>query len=201
MPFVVGVTGGIGAGKTTVTDLFEAQGVVVVDADLIAREVVLPGEPTLERIVQRYGEEILLDDKTLNRRKLREIIFNDDGERLWLESITHPAIRKLTEERLKHASSPYVIFSSPLLLETDQHLLADHIVAIDVPEETQVTRACSRDQQTEQQIRSIIAKQISRTERLARAQSIIDNSQSLSHTATQVQALHQTFTMQAKPHS
>lgn len=198
MPLVVGITGGIGAGKTTVTDIFEELGISVVDADLLSREVVAVGSPTLNIISQHFGSSILLTDGSLNRSKLRSIVFTDDVERRWLESVTHPAIRKLTEDRLTSASSPYVVLSSPLLLETDQHTLVDHIVVVDIPVEQQIERASRRDAQSTSQIQAIIEKQISRTDRLARANHIIDNSESIDHTRSQVQALHQAFTIAAK---
>lgn len=197
MALVIGVTGGIGSGKTTVTNMFALFGIVVVDADLIAREVVQAGEPCLIEIAQRFGPSILLPDGNLNRKKLRDIIFADNNERLWLESVTHPAIRTLTEQRLADATSLYAILSSPLLFETDQHTLTNKIVAVDVAESQQVERACSRDGQTAEQIQAIMQKQISRTARLTKADYVIDNSQSLDHTQSQVQALHQTFTMLA----
>lgn len=197
MALVIGITGGIGSGKTTVTNMFEPLGIEVVDTDLIAREVVQPQQPCLEAITQRYGSQILLADGNLNRKKLRDIVFADNSERLWLESVTHPAIRQLTVQRLGTANPPYVILSSPLLLETDQHTLTDKIVAVDVEEAQQIERASARDGQSVEQIQAIMQKQITRQARLAKADYVIDNSQTLEHTHSQVQALHQTFTMWA----
>ena len=197
MALVIGVTGGIGSGKTTVTNMFEPLGIEVVDTDLIAREVVQPQQPCLAAITQRYGPQILLADGNLNRKKLRDIVFADNSERLWLESVTHPAIRQLTVQRLRTAKSPYVILSSPLLLETDQYTLTDKIVAVDVDEAQQIERASARDGQSVEQIQAIMQKQITRQARLTKADYVIDNSQTLEHTHSQVQALHQTFTMLA----
>lgn len=175
----IGVTGGIASGKSTVARAFAAYGIPWVDADDVAREVVEPGEPALAEITARYGNKVLTKDGRLNRRALREIVFRDSTERHWLESVTHPRIRqRLLEclQRMRASAAPYHLLISPLLFESGQHELADRTLAIDIPESLQISRTTSRDDVDEAQARAIIAAQMSRSERLARADDIIDNS-------------------------
>lgn len=190
---IVGVTGGIGSGKTTVTDLFAELGISVVDTDVNARRVVEPGSAGLIQITKKFGDQVLLPDKTLNRRALREIIFSDPDAKTWLESLLHPLIHNLTTSELQNASSPYCVLSSPLLLETSDKDRVDRILVIDVPMETQLSRAMKRDSADENQIRAIIASQMHRDERLALANDVIDNSGSLELTHKQVLDLHERY--------
>lgn len=178
MNYVLGLTGGIGSGKTTVANLFAELGIALVDADLIAREIVQPGEPALEQIVEHFGATILQTDGSLDRAKLRQIIFATPAERSWLEQLTHPLIRQKIQQRLDQADSDYAILVSPLLLETDQHLLCDHILVIDLPETLQVARTVQRDGNSEEQVNAILKAQCSRAQRLEQGDSVIDNSQS-----------------------
>ena len=200
-PFVVGLTGGIGSGKSTVADLFAEQGIELVDADLIAREVVEPGQPAITAIVKRFGPEILLTDGTLDRAQLRQRVFVDPAQRQWLETLTHPLIRQLTEQRLQQAQSPYVMLVSPLLLETDQHQLCDHIVVVDLPEEEQIQRSSRRDNNSEVQIKAIMQAQCNRQQRLEKTDSLIDNSGTLGALPAQVQQLHLKLLQLAKQHT
>ena len=175
---IIGVTGGIASGKSTVARAFEALGVPWVDADDVAREVVEPGEPALAEIHERFGRRVLNDDGTLNRRALREIVFADPAERRWLESVTHPRIRaRLTEHlaRLQASGAPYVLLVSPLLFESGQSEMADRCLVIDVPETLQIERTAARDDVDEAQARAIVAAQMPRAERLARADDVLDN--------------------------
>ncbi|EPC03481.1 hypothetical protein L861_18250 [Litchfieldella anticariensis FP35 = DSM 16096] len=175
----IGVTGGIASGKSTVARAFAAHGIPWVDADDVAREVVEPGEPALAEITARYGNKVLTKDGRLNRRALREIVFRDSTERHWLESVTHPRIRQRLLgclQRMRASAAPYHLLISPLLFESGQHELADRTLAIDIPESLQISRTTSRDDVDEAQARAIIAAQMSRSERLARADDIIDNS-------------------------
>jgi dephospho-CoA kinase len=179
---VVGLTGGIGSGKSTIARLFAEHGVHWVDADDVAREVVAPGTPALEAIARHFGERILLETGALNRAELRTLIFQDEQERQWLETLLHPLIRESILDQLHPRGShlrdyqlPYTLLVSPLLLETDQHELVDRIVVIDVPVDVQIARTVARDTNTEEQIQRIIAAQMSREERLRRADHIIDN--------------------------
>ncbi|MCW8886592.1 MAG: dephospho-CoA kinase [Motiliproteus sp.] len=196
--FVVGLTGGIGSGKSTVAKEFEALGIVQVDADIIAREVVEPGQPALSAIAEHFGNDILLEDGSLNRPLLRERIFADKHQRLWLEQLLHPVIRQLTIKRLEQASSEYCLLTSPLLLETDQHILTDHILVVDIPEALQLERTTARDNNSTAQVQAIIEAQIDRQKRLNRADSVIDNSTDPSALSRQVKELHNLFLQLAK---
>ncbi|WP_075178772.1 dephospho-CoA kinase [Neptunomonas phycophila] len=188
---IVGLTGGIGSGKTSASNQFMALGIPVIDSDVIAREVVLPGMPALSAISEHFGTAILQDDGQLNRAALRQKIFQDNHEKQWLESLLHPLIRERTINQLTEASKgkPYIILSSPLLLETDQHTLCDVIVIVDLLEQQQVERATRRDKNSTEQIKRIIAAQISREERLTRADYILDNSGSYEQLIEQVNNL------------
>ncbi|MCE8002247.1 dephospho-CoA kinase [Billgrantia ethanolica] len=193
---IVGVTGGIASGKSTVARAFAALGVPWVDADDVAREVVEPGEPALTEIAGRYGERVLQADGSLNRRALREIVFADEGERRWLESVTHPRIRQRIVahlERLQAEGAPYVLLVSPLLFESSQSEMADRCLVIDVPESLQIARTASRDDVDDAQARAIVAAQMPRSERLARADDVIDNTGSEADLAAQVAELDRRY--------
>jgi len=191
--FIVGLTGGIGSGKSTVSECFEKFGVVVVDADILAREVVEPGTPSLIAISDKFGNNILDEDGVLNRAQLREIVFADGAKKTWLEKLLHPAIRDLMLSRLQSSPSPYTLLVSPLLLETDQRKLADRILVVDVPVETQLKRTLKRDGSNEATIKSIINSQIGRTERLAAADDILSNDQSSDTLPAKVLSLHNKY--------
>ncbi len=198
MSLVVGVTGGIGSGKSAVTDRFEALGITVVDADLAARVVVEPGRPALAAIAEHFGDDILQADGTLDRAALRAVVFADDAERRWLESLTHPLIGQEILDQLTASTSPYTILASPLLLETTQRDLVDSVVLVDVPVEVQVSRTMARDDNDEAQVRRIIAAQMPREEKLARADIVIDNSGTLEALDARVAELHDEFLRKAK---
>jgi len=189
---IVGLTGGIGSGKSTVARLFAAQGVHWVDADDVAREVVAPGTPALKAIARHFGDQILLESGGLNRAELRTLIFQDENERKWLEQLLHPLIREAMLEQLhpRDYHLPYTLLVSPLLLETDQHELVDQIVVIDVPVEVQIPRTVSRDSNTHEQVQRIIDAQMSRDDRLQKADFVIDNASGVESAKTQVNALH-----------
>lgn len=191
--FVVGLTGGIGSGKSTVSEHFCQLGIDIVDSDAIAREVVAPGTAALQQIHKKFGDSVMQSDGRLNRAALRHIIFDQPDARQWLESITHPIIGQRTEELLAGASSPYVVFASPLLLQSGQHVLASRICVVDLPEAMQIARAASRDGAQLEAIKKIIRTQISREQRLSRADDIIDNGGTLENTLRQVETLHQQY--------
>ncbi|MBV1931616.1 MAG: dephospho-CoA kinase [Porticoccaceae bacterium] len=193
MKYIVGLTGGIGSGKSAVAALFREHGIQVVDADIAARRVVEPGTPALQAIADHFGEATLLDDGTLDRAALRQIIFDTEDERLWLEQLLHPAIGQWIADELASAESPYAILESPLLLETTQHEMADCSLVVDVEEQTQIDRASARDGNTPEQIKAIISAQMSRELRLTRADDVIDNNASLEALLEPVQALHQKY--------
>ena len=192
-PLVIGLTGGIGSGKSTVASMFGELGVHWVDADIVAREVVEPGTPALAAIADHFGAQILQGDGTLDRAALRTIIFRDEGEREWLEALLHPTIREELARQLKPANytMPYVLLVSPLLLETDQHTLVRKAIVVDVPEQTQIERTMSRDSNDREQVERIIAAQIPRKHRLERADFVIHNDRPLDEVRAQVADLHQ----------
>lgn len=191
-PVVFGLTGGIGSGKSTVARMFGELGVHWVDADNVAREVVEPGSRGLAAIADHFGTEILQADGTLDRAALRTIVFQDAEQREWLEALLHPMIRTELERQLQpeHYDLPYVLLVSPLLLETDQHTLSRRAIVVDVPVETQIERTMARDDNPRDQVERIIAAQIPREHRLARADDIIHNDRPLEDVRRQVTALH-----------
>lgn len=201
MNFVVGITGGIGSGKSAVTAHLENLGIDVVDADLAARVVVEPGQPALDAIAKHFGTEILQEDGHLDRAALRKIVFEDPQARTWLESVTHPAIRQEIESQLQSATSPYVVLSSPLLLEAKQHSFVDHVVVVDVTEELQIARTTLRDSNSVELVQKIMAAQLPRTERISRADEVIDNSGTLTDLEAQADALHRRMLELAKKHA
>lgn len=191
--FVVGITGGIGAGKSAVTDIFAGHGITVVDADIVAREVVEPGSETLAKLADAFGRDILLADGSLNRAKMRQLVFIDEQAKQTLNQIIHPAIRAELLVQLQQADSPYVILAAPLLLENGLEKYVSRIVVVDVPEQLQLTRASQRDTVNEEQIAAIMQSQCTREHRLKQADHIIDNSGDISLLPAQVEALHQSF--------
>ncbi len=191
--FVIGLTGGIGSGKTAATDRFAALGISIVDADIASRIVVEPGTPALSRIAEHFGTEILLNDGSLNRATLRKIIFADPAEKVWLEKLLHPLIAEEIKRQLESARSPYVVFVSPLLTESSQHELCDRILVIDAPEELQLERTIQRDNNDAAQVQRIIASQASREYRLTHADDVIENTGSLENLSQQVAALHSRY--------
>lgn len=192
----LGLTGGIGSGKSVAADRFQSLGAQVVDADLIAREVVEPGEPALEAIAHHFAPSILLDDGRLNRSKLREIIFSESAAKQWLEDLLHPIIRERIIHRLSErgGNTPYAILVSPLLLETDQSALVQRIIVVDCPTDMQLKRASLRDNTDTAQIKAIMATQLTREQRLARADDILHNDGDLEHLYQQIDRLHQHYT-------
>jgi len=198
--YTVGLTGGIGSGKTAASQHFEALGVPVIDADVVAREVVEPGMPALQLIAERFGDSILTGDGRLDRATLRQIVFADPAQRQWLEGLLHPLIRQRTQDQLAAALGPYVILVSPLLLETDQRKLVDRVLLIDVPEALQIQRTMQRDNNSQQQVEAIVAAQSARAFKQARADDIIVNDHDLSHLHAQVEAQHQRYLELAAEH-
>jgi dephospho-CoA kinase len=191
--FIIGLTGGIGSGKTVASDWFAEQGVRVVDADVVAREVVAVGQPALREIAQIFGEWALLADGTLNRAALRQHVFDHPEDRKKLEHITHSRIYAAMTQQLQAATSPYVVLVSPLLLESGKTGLASfcqRILVIDVPEAMQRARAGARDGQTPESIDRIIAVQIARTDRIACADDVVLNDGNLQQLYQQLQKLH-----------
>lgn len=191
--FIVGLTGGIGSGKSAASKLFEEKNIIVVDADVVAREVVQPGTHGLTEITLHFGKNILDENGHLLRAKLREIIFSNPDEKTWLENLLHPIINTAIRRQLAAATSCYAMLSSPLLLETKQHLLVDRILVIDTSEELQIQRAMQRDNNNPELIKSIMASQLSRQERCASANDIIQNHGGIDELAEQVEKYHQLY--------
>lgn len=189
---IVGLTGGIGSGKSTVVRMFGDLGVHWVDADDVAREVVEPGTQALNAIAEHFGADILDGSGALDRARLRTIVFENPAERAWLEGLLHPTIRKELVRQLEpeNYSLPYVLLVSPLLFETDQHQLVDHALVVDVPVEVQIERTVARDANSREQVERIIAAQMPRDQRLARADAIIDNNRPYVDVERQVHELH-----------
>jgi dephospho-CoA kinase len=198
MTLVVGITGGIGSGKTAVTRRFEQLGITVVDADLVARLIVEPGTPALAAIAAHFGMDILQADGSLDRAALRRRVFSDESERRWLEHLTHPLIAQEILNQISASRSAYTILSSPLLMDTSQKALVDCVVVVDATEALQLQRTMQRDSNDEAQVRRIMAAQMSRADRLARADIVIDNSRSLEELGCQVEELHKEFLQRAE---
>jgi dephospho-CoA kinase len=197
-PLIIGLTGGIGSGKSTVAEQFAALGIVSVDADQASRAVVEPGMPALDYIEEHFGPELITADGQLNRPALREIIFADPSEKAWLEALLHPLIRDWIMVQLQAATSDYVILESPLLFETDQHQLVDAVLLVDVPVELQLERASARDGSDKPGIQRIIDAQMPRQTKRDRADFEFDNAQPMATIAPRVLALHQQFLTMAQ---
>lgn len=191
--YIVGLTGGIGSGKTAASDYLAAQGITVVDADVVAREVVMAGQLALAAIVSHFGANVLNADGSLNRAALRKIVFDQPTERKALEAITHPAIRQSLMQQLTASRSPYTLLVSPLLFESGQHQFAQRTLVIDTSEDMQRARAARRDGVSPEQIDQIMAAQLSRTERNRRADDIIVNHGDLTELYRQLAPLHNLY--------
>jgi dephospho-CoA kinase len=196
--YVVGISGGIGSGKTTVTDLFAKLGIEIIDADLIAREVVEPGKPALKAIVDKFGLAVLDNSGYLNRAKLRTLVFEDSEVKNWLNELLHPAIRQQMLLRTQQAKSAYCLLSVPLLVENKLNEQVDRVVIVDVDEQTQLQRTLLRDKTNAPQIRAIMNAQATRQQRLAVADDIIVNNGKADDLAKQVALLHQHYLQLAK---
>jgi len=193
MLFTVALTGGIGSGKSTVANAFAALGVEIIDADVIAREIVEPGTPALQAIVKRHGESILTAEGTLYRARLREIIFQQPQEKNWLNQLLHPLINARTQQLRAQASSSYVLWVVPLLIENNLQRQADRVLVVDVDEAVQLQRTRQRDGVSLSQAQRILAAQVSREQRLACADDIIDNSGTPEQVLPRVAELHQRY--------
>jgi dephospho-CoA kinase len=190
---VIGLTGGIASGKSAAADYFATLGVPVIDADLIARELVEPGQPALEKICQRFGQAILLENGELNRAAMRESIFNDAQARHDLEAILHPLIRGVITERLSALDACYCIVVIPLLAESGNWEMLDRKLVIDCPEPLQLQRLQQRDQLDLEEAKRILNAQASREQRKAIADDIVDNSHDLAHLQNAIEKLHEKY--------
>lgn len=194
MATIIGLTGGIASGKTTVADLFQEHfNIDIVDADIVAREVVAVGSDGLRQIAEHFGEAILLEDGTLNRAKLREQIFSNPEDKTWLNALLHPMIRNKIEEGLTNIRSPYGLLVAPLLIENQMQGMADRVLIVDVPTEVQVERTMNRDNVSEEQVKAILRSQASREQRLAVADDVIKNHTKNQDLLPQITDLHQKY--------
>ncbi|MDX7776865.1 dephospho-CoA kinase [Aeromonas hydrophila] len=192
--YIVAITGGIGSGKTTVANQFAELGIEVVDADVIAREVVEPGTPALAAIAAHFGSEVITPDGQLNRRRLRERVFTDPQAKGWLNALLHPLIRTEMQRQCAAARSPYCLLVVPLLVENRLTALANRVLVIDVDEATQIERTCRRDGVSHEQAQAILAAQASRAERLAVADDVLDNQNGTPEAIkSRILALHETY--------
>ncbi|MCB1615784.1 MAG: dephospho-CoA kinase [Pseudomonadales bacterium] len=198
--FIVGLTGGIGSGKTAVSDIFEQCGITVVDADLCSRIVVEKGRPALQKIAEHFGESILDDKGNLDRALLRKKIFSNPEEKKWLENLLHPLIFEELVSQINASTSPYTLLVSPLLIESGQNTICNRLLVIDVPESVQIERTLRRDNETREQIDSIMRSQASRQQRLEKADDIIENTGSLDMLKSAVLALHEKYKQLANTH-
>ncbi|WP_417359677.1 dephospho-CoA kinase [Gallaecimonas pentaromativorans] len=195
MMFVVGLTGGIGSGKSTVADLFAEQGIALVDADVVARQVVEPGTPGLTALVAHFGADILSADGSLDRAALRSRIFGDEQARQWVNDLLHPLIRAEMAKQLAAAQSPYVLWVVPLLIENDLYRQCDRVLVVDAHEHQQRSRVLARDSRADAD--AIMARQMPRDERLKYADHIVDNSGDVEQVKAQVQLLHRRYLSEA----
>ncbi|MGV7090707.1 dephospho-CoA kinase [Siccibacter turicensis] len=198
MAYTVALTGGVGSGKSTVADAFAHLGVTVIDADIIARQVVEPGTPALSVIIDRFGSGICLPDGTLNRRALREKIFARAEDKSWLNALLHPLIGQQTRQEIAQATSDYVLWVVPLLVENQLHKNADRILVVDVTPDTQLRRTMLRDNVPRELAEKMLAAQASREARLAIADDVIDNNGAPEAIVSDVARLHQRYLALAK---
>lgn len=192
-PLVVGVTGGIGSGKSTVCAAFERHGIPTIDTDQVAREVVMPGTDGLAAVVAEFGPGVLAADGTLDRPALRRIVFADPERRVVLEALLHPRIRARVREHLAAVATPYCLVGIPLLTERSGHGYLDRVLVVDCPEEIQIARVMSRDKLTASEVAAIMGSQASRQERLAIADDVVTNTSDLTAIHAQVDILHDRY--------
>ena len=190
---VIGLTGGIGSGKSAAARLFAERGVPVVDADVVARDLVAPGEPALEEIHRAFGATVLTDDGELDRQRLRELVFASEARRRELEAILHPRVYTEMARRLAALDGPYAVAVVPLLLETGGREMVDRVLVVDAPEEVQIERTAARDGSSREAVARILAAQMSREARLAAADDVLENDGDLDALAARVDALHRRY--------
>ena len=195
---ILGVTGGIGSGKTVVTDIFSKLDIDIIDADLASRKAVFKGSSALIKIQEKFGKDILLKDGNLNRAKLREIIFKDSKQKDWLEKLLHPQILQIIKDELEESKSLYKILVSPLLFETGQYQICDRTLLVDVSEDKQIQRTSKRDKVPSEQVKSIIKSQVSRLEKIELADDVVSNEGSLADLEEKIKALHSSYLIYAK---
>lgn len=202
-PYVIGLTGGIGSGKTTVSnlfiELFGKLGVELIDADEVSRELVKPGSPALKAIENHFGHRVIKTNGELDRSLLRKIIFSDENEKLWLEDTLHPLIREKIFSFINASLAPYLILSAPLLLESNHYHFVDQVLVVDISPTLQIERTMQRDHISREDVQKIISSQMSREDRLAKADDVIINNQDVKYLKQQVLNLHDDYISHNKP--
>lgn len=193
MPYIIALSGGVASGKSTVANLFAQLGVPIIDADIIARQVVAKGSQPLRHIISHFGEQLLLANGELDRAKLRDIIFNNEQQRIWLNQYLHPIIQQETNRQIQQIESPYLIWVVPLLIENQLCKFADRILIIDTLASNQLARLQKRDNINENLAKNMLSSQVSNTERLSYADDIIVNSGQSSALFSQVEHLHNKY--------
>ncbi len=191
--YIVGLTGGIGSGKSAVADSFAKLGAGIVDADVVARQVVKPGSSGLAQIIARFGDQVLTATAELDRQRLRELIFAQESERLWLNQLLHPLIRQQMLDQCAIQTTPYTLLVVPLLVENNLQQLCQRVLTVDVSPTTQLQRTCQRDNITPEQAQAIIKRQASRWQRLRAADEVINNNGDWPDTENQILQLHQLY--------
>ena len=190
---IIGLTGGIGSGKSVASDKFKSLGVAVVDADVASRTVVEPGKPALKEIQDHFGSGIITAEGKLDRNKLREIIATDAKERKWLESVLHPKIGEQITKEISESTSVYTLFVAPLLLETNSQEMCSRVVVVDVPKDVQIQRTAKRDKVSSNQVEQMVAAQMKREKRLEKADDVLLNNGTIEDLEKQVEELHKKY--------
>lgn len=191
--FRVGLTGGIGSGKSTIANLFAEHGVPVIDTDIIAHQIMMPDGPAYQSVIDNFGYDCLSADQTIDRKKLASIVFNSKEQKQQLESILHPLIWLIAEQKINDCNFPYCIIVVPLLFEGSHQARFNSILVVDCSEEEQIRRVIARDNRTKEEVSAIMNNQIKRSERLSLANNIISNSDTSDNLQTDVDELHQKY--------
>lgn len=190
---VVGLTGGIGSGKSTVAELFKKFDINIIDTDQLARNLTEPNLPAYQKILKKFGKNIIFSNGQLNRRLLRKMIFDDNTKRNWLEKLLHPLIKKEMKKQAQDADSPYTIVVVPLLFEKKWQSLFERTLVVDVPKNVQIKRVQKRDKHSADEIKAILDTQATRAQRLKLADDIIENTGSLYDLKAKVRHLHEFY--------
>jgi dephospho-CoA kinase len=190
---IIGLTGGIGSGKSVASDKFKSLGITIVDADVASRTVVEPGKPALKEIEDHFGSGIITAEGKLDRNNLREIIATDPEERKWLESVLHPKIGEQITKEISESTSVYTLFVAPLLLETNSQEMCSRVVVVDVPKDVQILRTAKRDKVSPNQVEQMVAAQMEREKRLEKADDVLLNSGTIEDLEKQVEELHKKY--------
>ena len=195
---IIGLTGGIGSGKSVASDKFKSLGITIVDADVASRTVVEPGKPALKEIEDHFGSGIITAEGKLDRNNLREIIATDPEERKWLESVTHPKIGEQITKEISESTSVYTLFVAPLLLETNSQEMCSRVVVVDVPKDVQIRRTAKRDKVSPNQVEQMVAAQMKREKRLEKADDVLLNNGTIEDLEKQVEELHKKYIQMAE---